>query len=171
MIESHLAPGEIAAVMTRGILSASVHFDFERPSSPFVASDAPDGSPAGQRAKTYRILVADDHEAIRRGLRTTLLAAGWQICGEAANGREAIDMASELNPDLVILDISMPVMGGLEAAREILKKDQGVKIVAFTMHESQQMKDEMEKIGVHAVAVKSAPIGDLLDAVRSLLGT
>lgn len=100
-----------------------------------------------------------------------MLAAGWQVCGEAANGREAIDRASELNPDLVILDISMPVMGGLEAAREILKKDQTVKIVVFTMHESQQMRDEMERIGVHAVAVKSAPIGDLLDAVKSVLDT
>ncbi len=153
------------------ILGGAVNCDSERPSSAFIASDTPDRGPVDQRAKPVRILVVDDHEAIRRGLRTALLAAGWQVCGEAANGREAIDRASELNPDLVILDISMPVMGGLEAAREILKKDQTVKIVVFTMHESQQMRDEMERIGVHAVAVKSAPIGDLLDAVKSVLDT
>ncbi len=119
--------------------------------------------------KAYRILVADDHEALRRGLRSALLGAGWQVCGEAADGKQAIEKTRELKPDLVLLDLSMPVMSGHEAAREILKDNSGVKIVVFTMHESQQVRDALAKIGVHALAVKSAPLSLLLDTIQTVL--
>jgi DNA-binding NarL/FixJ family response regulator len=135
--------------------------------------DSPGGSGAcvSGRKKPMRILIADDHEAVRRGLRTALSAAGWEVCADAVNGREAVAKATELKPDLIILDISMPVMGGLDAARLIRAADPSAKIVIFTMHESQQMKDEIARIGVQAHAMKSAPMKNLLDTIKSVLGT
>jgi CheY-like chemotaxis protein len=121
--------------------------------------------------KTFRILIADDHEALRRGLRSALLGAGWQVCGEAADGKQAIEKTKELKPDLVLLDLSMPVMSGHEAAREILRNNPGVKIVVFTMHESQQVRDALNKVGVHALAVKSAPLSLLLDTIQTVLAS
>lgn len=129
------------------------------------------GRSADTARKVFRILIADDHEALRRGLRSALLGAGWQVCGEAADGRQAIDKAAELKPDLVLLDLSMPVMSGHEAAREILRNNPGMKIVVFTMHESQQVRDALNKIGVHALAVKSAPLSLLLDTIQTVLGS
>jgi CheY-like chemotaxis protein len=148
-------------------------------SAPSVArgkGSAPDTAEDGERKaepakKTYRILIADDHEALRRGLRSALLGAGWQVCGEAADGKQAVEKTKELKPDLVLLDLSMPVMSGHEAAREILRSNPGVKIVVFTMHESQQVRDALNKIGVHALAVKSAPLSLLLDTIQTVLGT
>jgi CheY-like chemotaxis protein len=123
------------------------------------------------RKKPVRILIADDHEAVRRGLRSALSSAGWEVCADVVNGKEAVAKATELKPDLIILDISMPVMGGLDAARLIRAADPNAKIVIFTMHESQQMKDEIARIGVQAHAVKSAPMKQLLDTIKTVLGT
>jgi len=138
-----------------------------------VNSGSPSSSESGRNSeptkKTYRILIADDHEALRRGLRSALLGAGWQVCGEAGDGKQAIEKTSELKPDLVLLDLSMPVMSGHEAAREILRANPGIKIVVFTMHESQQVRDALSKIGVHALAVKSAPLSLLLDTIQNVL--
>lgn len=135
------------------------------------SESADDGRKLEPGAKPYRILIADDHEALRRGLRSALLGAGWQVCGEAADGKQAIEKTKELKPDLVLLDLSMPVMSGHEAAREILRNNPGVKIVVFTMHESQQVRDALNKIGVHALAVKSAPLSLLLDTIQTVLGS
>jgi CheY-like chemotaxis protein len=121
------------------------------------------------RRKPLRVLIADDHEALRRGLRAAMSGAGWQVCGEAANGREAVERTVELKPDVVVLDLSMPVMGGFDAAREIRRAAPEVKVVVFTMHESQQVRDETARIGVHALAVKSAPVSNLLETIRSVL--
>src|ERR1700690_4187969 len=71
----------------------------------------PGDEPSANSARTLRVLIADDHEAVRRGLRSAIWGAGWQVCGEATNGREAIAKVQELAPDVVILDVSMPVMG------------------------------------------------------------
>ena len=128
-----------------------------------------DPNPSADGRKTYRILVADDHEALRRGLRSALLGAGWQVVGEASDGQETITKVKELAPDLVLLDLSMPVMNGHDAAREILRTTPGVKIVVFTMHESQQVRDALRKIGVHGLAVKSAPLSLLLDTIQNVL--
>jgi DNA-binding NarL/FixJ family response regulator len=136
-----------------------------------TALDSTGESDARVRKKPMRILIADDHEAVRRGLRAALSAAGWEVCADVINGKEAVAKAAELKPDLIILDISMPVMGGLDAARLIRAADPSAKIVIFTMHESQQMKDEIARIGVQAHAVKSAPMKNLLDTIKSVLGT
>lgn len=122
-----------------------------------------------EKKKAFRILIADDHEAVRRGLRSALLGAGWHVCGEATDGREAISKVAELKPDLVILDVSMPNLGGLDAAREILKSPNGTKVLVFTMHESRQIREETAAIGVHALAAKSAPLSTLLATIDSLL--
>jgi DNA-binding NarL/FixJ family response regulator len=116
-----------------------------------------------------RVLIADDHEAMRRGLKAAMSSAGLQVCGEAANGREAVERTIELKPDLIILDLTMPVMGGFDAAREIRKKAPSVKVVVFTMHDSQQVRDETVRIGVHGLAVKSEPLAKLLGAIRTAL--
>ncbi|MGH9572602.1 MAG: response regulator [Candidatus Acidiferrales bacterium] len=160
-------------------LNVSPHFYLSAVSAPTVArgkGGAPDAAENDGRKpeagkKTYRILIADDHEALRRGLRSALLGAGWQVCGEAADGKQAVEKTAELKPDLVLLDLSMPVMSGHEAAREILRNNPAVKIVVFTMHESQQVRDALSKIGVHALAVKSAPLSLLLDTIQTVLGT
>lgn len=121
------------------------------------------------RKRSFRILIADDHEAVRRGLKSALMGAGWVVCGEAVDGRDAIEKTRELKPDLVILDVTMPKMGGLDAAREILKGPNDPKILVFTMHESRQIREETAAIGVHAMAVKSAPLSTLLATIDSLL--
>ena len=122
------------------------------------------------RKSTYRIIIADDHEAVRRGLRSALIGAGWVVCGEAANGREAVEKTTQLKPDLVILDVSMPMMNGLEAAREILDSGSKAKVLVFTMHESEQMRKEAVRLGVHGYAAKSAPLSNILKEIRSILG-
>ena len=84
-----------------------------------------------------KILIADDHEVVRQGIRTILSARPeWEICGEAINGQEAIRLAGELHPDAIIMDITMPVMSGLEAARQLTKSKISAPILIFTMHES-----------------------------------
>src|ERR1700677_2304418 len=123
------------------------------------------------RKKPMRILIADDHEAVRRGLRAALSAAGWEVCADVINGKEAVAKATELKPDLIILDISLPVMGGLDAARLIRAADPSAKIVILSMLESQQKKTEIARIGVQAHAVKSAPMKQLLDTIKTVLGT
>jgi CheY-like chemotaxis protein len=128
-----------------------------------------DSSDIAAGRKPFRILIADDHEALRRGLRSAMLGAGWQVVGEAADGLETVEKVKELVPDLVLLDLSMPVMNGHDAAREILRAMPGVKIVVFTMHESQQVRDALRKIGVHGLAVKSAPLSLLLDTIQNVL--
>ncbi|HWG58196.1 MAG TPA: response regulator transcription factor [Candidatus Acidoferrales bacterium] len=134
----------------------------------FFASPRESGQRASE-ARPARIVIADDYEPVRKELRNAFHGAGWLVCGEAANGQEAIEKAVELKPDVVILDISMPVMGGFEAAPQILQRVPGVKIVVFTMHESQQIRNEMLGLGVHGLAVKSAPLSDLLNEIRSVL--
>jgi DNA-binding NarL/FixJ family response regulator len=126
-----------------------------------------DSSPNAQ--KRFKILIADDHEAVRRGLRSAVISAGWDLCGEAVHGKDAVEKVKDLNPDLIILDLSMPVMNGLDAAREIRKQSPNVKIVGFTMHESQQVREQTSMIGFHALAAKSAPLGNLLATVKLVL--
>jgi DNA-binding NarL/FixJ family response regulator len=137
------------------------------PISSRSAANGDDSSPNAQ--KRFKILIADDHEAVRRGLRSAVISAGWDLCGEAVHGKDAVEKVKDLNPDLIILDLSMPVMNGLEAAREIRKQSPNVKIVGFTMHESQQVREQTSLIGFHALAAKSAPLGNLLATVKLVL--
>jgi DNA-binding NarL/FixJ family response regulator len=118
-----------------------------------------------------RILVVDDAPAIRRSLRLYLeQEAGWIICGEAENGKVAIDRVQELRPDVVILDLSMPVMNGLDAARAIKAIAPGTHILMFTLHTDPHLLDEAQKVGIDQVLSKAdSAATELLQAVRTLV--
>ena len=148
--------------------TASEHVGRQTPSS--KSTSASDDSSAAAR-KRFKILIADDHEAVRRGLRSAVVSAGWELCGEAVHGQDAVEKVEVLKPDLIILDLSMPVMNGLDAAREIRKKAPSVKIVGFTMHETVQVREQTSLIGFHALAAKSAPLGNLLATIKTVLET
>ena len=135
-----------------------------------VPANASPAAMAAAGALRKQILIADDHEMIRRGLRTMLeKEENWQICGEAINGREVVDKASELRPDLIILDINMPVLNGLAAVRQILRNTPQTKILVFTVHDSDQMMSEALAAGAHGYLSKSNANADLLRVVKNLL--
>jgi signal transduction histidine kinase len=115
-----------------------------------------------------RILVADDHEVIRRGVRA-LLAAGrdCEICGEAVDGQDAVEKAHQLHPDLVIMDVSMPNLNGLEATRVIRRSLPGTQVLILTQHDSQEMMRQALNAGARGFVVKSSVAHDLLNAVEA----
>ena len=116
-----------------------------------------------------RILVADDHEIVRRGTLSLLEGeSDLEICGEAVNGRDALDQARTTNPDIVILDIGMPSLNGLEAARQILKEFPQTKILILTVHESEQVVREVLDAGARGFILKSDAARDLVAAVDAL---
>jgi DNA-binding NarL/FixJ family response regulator len=116
------------------------------------------------------ILLADDHAIVRAGLRETLtLQPGWTICGEASNGHDAVRMARELSPDVMILDISMPDLSGVLVAREVRKLKSRTELLIFTMHDSEQLVREVLSAGARGFVLKSALPEILIQAVTSLL--
>src|SRR5205814_3108456 len=118
---------------------------------------------------TFRILVADDHEVVRKGLISLLQAQpDWQVCGEAADGREAVDKAQQLKPDVVILDIGMPSLNGLEATRQILKINPQARVLILTLHDSDQVVREVLNAGARGFLLKSDAARDLVAAVEAL---
>jgi DNA-binding NarL/FixJ family response regulator len=119
--------------------------------------------------KTVRILIVDDHDIIRRGLKQLLTArSGWEICGEAKTGREAVALAEQLRPEIVILDISMPDLNGLEAARRIHKLLPKTGILILTLHFSDQLVRDIVEAGARAYIMKSDADRDLVSAVEAL---
>jgi DNA-binding NarL/FixJ family response regulator len=118
-----------------------------------------------------RILLADDHEVVRQGLRTILKARPeWEIVGEAENGQEAIDAVRNLKPDVVILDITMPVLSGLEATQGICNLRYNTHILIFTMHDSKSLVKAVRKAGAHGYVLKSRAARDLIRAIEAMLG-
>ena len=115
-----------------------------------------------------KILIVDDHEALRAGVRTVLEAHGLEVCGEAGNGLEALQKATELQPDLVILDITMPVLDGFSAAREISKRLPRTGILLLSMHESASMVNVAKSSGARGYVAKSEGIARILTAVDAL---
>jgi len=118
-----------------------------------------------------QILIVDDSPMVRRMVRGSVESkTNWQICGEAENGQEAVRMVEELNPDLVVLDLSMPVMNGLEAARHIAVNAPNTALLMYTMQDSGQLLKEAEAAGINEVITKSAAgIDRLLASMRALL--
>jgi len=114
-----------------------------------------------------RILIADDHEVMRRGVRGLVESQEeWSVCGEATEGNEVISKTRELRPDLLILDVSMPGVSGVDAALQILKEDPSIKILFFTMYDSPQMMRELSNVGAWGYVAKARAGNDLVDAVR-----
>ena len=117
--------------------------------------------------KKLRILVADDHELVRSGIRGLLRARrGWSVVGEAATGREAVEKAGKLNPNVVIIDVSMPELDGIEATRQIRKANPTTEIVILTMHESGQMVRRVLEAGARGYVLKTDLAGQLANAVK-----
>ena len=117
----------------------------------------------------FRILVADDHEVVRKGLVSLLQAQQeWQVCGEAGDGREAVEKALELKPDVLILDIGMPTLNGLEATRQILKTNPHARVLILTLHDSDQVVREVLNAGARGFLLKSDAARDLVAAVEAL---
>src|SRR6185436_6623165 len=116
-----------------------------------------------------RILIADDHAAVRRSVRTLLEShAEWIVCGEAADGEEAVERVAQLQPDVVLLDLEMPKLNGLQAARRIRDRAPKVQILVLTMHDSPSLDDEARRAGARAVVAKSDAGQLLLEAIASL---
>jgi DNA-binding NarL/FixJ family response regulator len=118
-----------------------------------------------------KILIVDDNEAVRRAIRSCIEKhRDWEICGEAENGKTAIEMVTDRQPDLVVLDLSMPVMGGLDAARTISAISPNLPIVMFTMHSCDELLKAAQKFGVKHVFPKSDGFGPhVMEMMRTLL--
>ncbi len=115
------------------------------------------------------ILLADDHEIVRKGLRTILeIRKDFEIVGEATNGREAVKMVEQLRPDVVVMDISMPELNGLEAVRQIAKYVPRTEVLVLTMHESEDLIREMLEAGARGYVLKSDTARQLLPAIDAL---
>ena len=118
-----------------------------------------------------RILLVDDHEIVREGIRTLISRSRpeWEICGEAQDGEEALEAVRTLKPDVVILDITMPKMSGLEAAPRIAKLGLGCRVLMFTMHDSDRLCSEVRQAEAQGLVLKSQAARDLIRAVDRLL--
>jgi DNA-binding NarL/FixJ family response regulator len=118
-----------------------------------------------------RILIVDDHEIVREGIRNLLARSGknWEVCGEASNAGDAILAVKSKQPDVVVLDVTMPGISGLEAARLIAKLDLGTRVLIFTMHESARIAVEVREAGAHGYVSKSQANRDLVLAIETLL--
>ena len=120
--------------------------------------------------KKTRILLVDDHQVVRRGIAGLVGDARpeWEVCGEASTGREAVAAAASLRPDVVVMDISMPDMNGLEATREILKDNPGTEVLVLSMHESEQMVHEILRAGARGYILKQDASNDLITAIEAV---
>jgi len=120
--------------------------------------------------KKTRVLVVDDHQIVRRGVAGVVRDAGpeWEVCGEASTGREGVAAASSLKPDVVVMDISMPEMNGLEATREILKENPQTEVLVLSMHESDQMVHDVLAAGARGYILKRDAGADLMVALAAV---
>src|SRR5713101_6781034 len=117
----------------------------------------------------FRIFIADDHEVVRKGLCALLQGEqGWEVCGEAADGRAATEKVRELKPDVSILDIGMPGLNGLEATRQIIRDDPRARVLILTLHDSDQVVREVLNAGARGFLLKSDAARDLVAAVDAL---
>jgi DNA-binding NarL/FixJ family response regulator len=115
------------------------------------------------------ILIADDHPIFRRGLCDVIQAdARLRLVGQASNGEEALKLVDELRPDIAILDVHMPRLTGLQAARKLIERKSPVKLVLLTMHEDEDLLNEALNLGIHAYVLKENAVEDLIAAVRSV---
>ena len=116
-----------------------------------------------------RILIADDHDVVRRGMRALLEdQSGWEVCAEAINGRQAVEKVKQLKPDVAVMDVTMPELNGLEATRQILKIAPRTEVLILTVHESEQIAQEVLKAGARGYILKSDAGRELVAAVQAV---
>src|SRR3954467_13796024 len=119
--------------------------------------------------KRIRILLADDHAVVRHGFKMILGAqADMEIVGEAGNGREAVQLAEELRPDLVVMDVAMPELNGIEATRRLAASTPHARVLALSMHKDSVYVREILRAGARGYLLKDSPAGDLVAAVRAV---
>ena len=172
-LEIHSRPNEGTVVTATVIipeldlkLRAELEGSADRPHADADVGKVTDAPSSGRK----RILIADDHEVLRRGVRTLLgTESEWEICGEAIDGKDAVDKSAALSPDLVILDVNMPVLNGLAAVRQILRLRPQPKVLVFTVHDSDQTMMEVQATGAHGYLSKAKAQQDLIHAVKALL--
>jgi len=117
-----------------------------------------------------RILLADDHDVVRRGLKALLQECpGWEICGEALSGRNAVDLARELQPDIAIVDLMMPDLNGLETTRQIRKASERTQVLIVTMHHDESLVHEVLDAGARGYLLKTDAEPHIVTAVETLL--
>jgi DNA-binding NarL/FixJ family response regulator len=126
-------------------------------------------TPPTKRKRSVRILIADDHEVVRKGVRSLLESQDNQNITEASNGKEAVDIASEMSPDLVVLDVTMPILDGLSAAKQIKKALPRVPIVILSIHNGPEMMRATQRAGADAFVTKSDLGSVLLKAVEAVM--
>lgn len=120
---------------------------------------------------SLKILIVDDHEVVHQGIKMILRSRpDWQVCGQAENGAVAVHMAQELSPDAIVMDITMPVMNGLEATRQIARLGLSAKVIVFTMHEAPGLAESVRGAGGHGLVLKSRAAVDLVDAIEAAVG-
>jgi DNA-binding NarL/FixJ family response regulator len=118
---------------------------------------------------SLRILVVDDHAVVRRGVRSLLEShEGWEVCGEATTGRDAVEQSRQLRPDVVVMDLSLPELNGLDATRQILKDGPGIEVLVLTMHHSEELARDVLRAGARGYIMKSDADENLITAVDTL---
>jgi len=117
---------------------------------------------------TIRILIAEDHVIVRQGFRTMLERDGFQVVGEAGDGREAVRLARELRPDVAILDVGLPLLNGIDAAREIRKVSSRTRVILVTMYGEQDHLSSALRAGVRGYLLKTRAVEDLENAIREV---
>src|ERR1700737_1066048 len=115
-----------------------------------------------------RVLVADDHEVMRLGIRNLLeVQPGWSVCAEANNGQEAVEKTLQFHPDVIIMDLAMPVMNGLEAASQITKIQPKIPVILFSLHVSDDLHRHFKIDGIRGAVAKGDAGRDLVVAVQT----
>jgi DNA-binding NarL/FixJ family response regulator len=118
---------------------------------------------------SLRILVVDDHAVVRRGVRALLEShENWEVCGEATTGRDAVEQSRRLRPDVVVMDLSLPELNGLDATRHILKEAPETEVLVLTMHQSEELARDVLQAGARGYVLKSDADENLIAAVESL---
>ncbi|WP_373500405.1 response regulator [Desulfococcus sp.] len=119
---------------------------------------------------TIKILIADDHKIVRDGLRQMLEhQGGYEVVGEAENGRKALQLARKHHPDIAIMDISMPDLNGIDAARQMIAEISGIRIIVLSMHSDKQYVDQMLKAGVSGYLLKDCAFEELNRALKTII--
>jgi DNA-binding NarL/FixJ family response regulator len=118
---------------------------------------------------SLRVVIVDDHAVVRRGVRALIESQpGWEVAGEAASGREAVEMAKRLQPDIVVMDLSLPELNGLDATRQVVKESPRSEVLVLTMHHSEELARNVLQAGARGYVLKSDADQSLIAAIESL---